>query len=355
MKAAILVSQRNPLVIDEVGLPDDLHVGQVLVKVHFSGICGSQLGEIDGAKGEDKYLPHLLGHEASGEVIAIGPGVTHVKPGDTVVMHWRKGLGIEANPPVYQWQGKNLNAGYITTFNEYGIVSENRLTPIPTDSDLQVAALFGCAVTTGFGVIVNNAKLKIGESTVVFGAGGVGLNIIQAASLVSAYPIIAVDRFDSRLHLAQSAGATHLINTHNEDAGKTIEKIVGSQGVDCFIDNTGNPEIIKLGYHVTKAQGRVILVGVPSKGNDISIYSLPLHFGKEITGSHGGEAVPHLDIPRYHALHQAGRIRLKEFITDTIWIARDQSGHSIDARWNDKRALPDRHVRRNHVGRASLR
>lgn len=318
MKAAILVSQRNPLVIDEVELPENLEVGQVLVKVHFSGICGSQLGEIDGVKGEDKYLPHLLGHEASGEVVAIGPGVTHVKPGDTVVMHWRKGIGIEAKPAVYQWRGKKLNAGCITTFNEYAIVSENRLTPIPKDADLQVAALFGCAVTTGFGVIVNNAKLKIGESVVVFGSGGVGLNIIQAASLVSAYPIIAVDRFDSRLELAQSAGATHLINALSEDAGKAIEKIAGPQGVDCFIDNTGKPEIIRQGYHLTKPQGRVILVGVPPKDNDISIYSLPLHFGKEITGSHGGEALPHLDIPRYLALHQAGRIRLKEFITDTF-------------------------------------
>lgn len=106
MKAAILVNQRAPLVIDEIGLPGSLDVGQVLVKVHFSGICGSQLGEIDGVKGEDKFLPHLLGHEASGEVVETGPGVEHVKPNDTVVMHWRKGLGIEAKPPAYQWRGK---------------------------------------------------------------------------------------------------------------------------------------------------------------------------------------------------------------------------------------------------------
>ena len=306
MKAAILVNQRTPLVIDEITLPESLDVGQVLVKIHYSGICGSQLGEIDGVKGEDKYLPHLLGHEASGEVVQIGPGVSHVKLGNTVVLHWRKGLGIEARPPVYRWKGKSLNAGCITTFNEYAVVSENRLTPIPGDSDLQVAALFGCAVTTGFGVIVNNAKLKIGESIVVFGAGGVGLNIIQAAALVSAYPIIAVDRFEGRLKLAELAGATHLINTREQDAAKSINEIVGSAGLDCFVDNTGNPEIIKMGYQITKSQGRVILVGVPSKGNDISIYSLPLHFGKGLIGSHGGETEPHLDIPRYHTLFCAG-------------------------------------------------
>lgn len=318
MKAAILVNQRTPLLIDEISLPESLCVGQVLVKIHFSGICGSQLGEIDGVKGEDKYLPHLLGHEASGEVIEVGPGVSHVKPGDTVVLHWRKSLGIEAKPPTYRWRGENLNAGCITTFNEYAIVAENRLTPIPKDADLQVAALFGCAVTTGFGVIVNNAKLKIGESAVVFGAGGVGLNIIQAAALVSAYPIIAVDRFDARLELAKVAGATHLINTMQQDASCIINEITESRGVDCFVDNTGNPEIIKLGYQVTKPQGRVILVGVPPKGNDISIHSLPLHFGKGLSGSHGGEAEPHFDIPRYHALFRAGRIKLKEFVTNTF-------------------------------------
>lgn len=314
MQAAILVNQREKLLIDQVELPESLDVGQVLVKVHYSGICGSQLGEIDGVKGEDKYLPHLLGHEASGEVMKTGPGVSHVKPGDTVVLHWRKGLGIEAKPPTYQWRGKKLNAGCITTFNEYAIVSENRLTPIPHDSDLQVAALFGCAVTTGFGVIVNNAKLKIGESIVIFGAGGVGLNMVQAASLVSAYPIIAVDRFDSRLNLAKLAGATHLINTERQEAMSLINEI--TEGVDCFIDNTGNPEIIKLGYQVTKPQGRVVLVGVPPKDKQVSLYSLPLHFGKEISGSHGGETEPHLDIPRYHGLYRAGRLKLKEFITN---------------------------------------
>ena len=111
MQAAILVEQRKPLVIDEVQLPQTLEVGQVLVKVHYSGICGSQLGEIDGAKGEDKFLPHLLGHEASGTVEAIGQGVKHVKSGDTVVMHWRKGLGIEGAPPKYLCRGQKLNAG----------------------------------------------------------------------------------------------------------------------------------------------------------------------------------------------------------------------------------------------------
>lgn len=328
MKAAILVEQRKPLVIDEIELPGTLDIGQVLVKIHYSGICGSQLGEIDGAKGPDAYLPHLLGHEASGKVIAIGPGVKHVKLDDLVVLHWRKGLGIEGAPPVYRWNGKKLNAGWIATFNDYAIVSENRVTAIPEDSDLEVAALFGCAVTTGFGVVENNAQIRIGESVVVFGAGGVGLNIVQAASLVSAFPIIAVDLYEGRLALAKEMGATHLINASKVDAEKVIQDIIQKQGLDCFIDNTGNPKMIELGYRITKPQGRVILVGVPRKGNDTTIYSLPLHFGKRISGSHGGEAVPNTDIPRYMNLYRSGGIRLKEIISRVYSL--DDINHAIE-------------------------
>ena len=334
MKAAVLVEQGKPLVIDEVHLPQTLAIGQVLVKVHFSGICGSQLGEIDGAKGEDKFLPHLLGHEASGTVEAIGAGVRHVTPGDAVVMHWRKGLGIEGPPPNYQWRGKKLNAGWIATFNEYAIVAENRVTAIPQGSNMEVAALFGCAVTTGFGVIENNAQVRIGQSVVVFGAGGVGLNIVQAANLVGAYPVIAVDLFDNRLALAKELGATHLINSKTQDAKAWIEKIIGTNNLDHFIDNTGQPVIIEMGYQMIKPQGRVTLVGVPRNGSNINIYSLPLHFGKSIVGSQGGESVPHEDIPRYHNLFNVGRIKLSELITETvpldgINVAIDQmrSGH----------------------------
>lgn len=328
MKAAILVDQRKPLVIDEIELPSTLDIGQVLVKIHYSGICGSQLGEIDGAKGPDAYLPHLLGHEASGTVIAIGPGVKHVKPDDLVVLHWRKSLGIEGAPPLYRWKGKKLNAGWIATFNEYAIVAENRVTAIPKDSDQEVAALFGCAVTTGFGVVENNAQVRIGESVVVFGAGGVGLNIVQAASLVSAYPIIAVDLYEGRLVLAKEMGATHLINASKVDAEKIIQDIIQKQGLDCFIDNTGNPKMIELGYRITKPQGRVILVGVPPKGNDTTIYSLPLHFGKRISGSHGGEAIPNIDIPRYMNLYRSGGMRLKEIISHIYSL--DEINHAIE-------------------------
>lgn len=318
IQAAILIEQNKPLVVANIKLPKELQAGQVLVKVHASGICGSQLGEIDGAKGPDKFLPHLLGHEGTATVIETGPGVRHVAAGDLVVMHWRKGLGIESVGPKYDWDGKVVNAGWVTTFNNYAIASENRLTVIPKDSDPAIAALFGCAVTTGFGVVVNNAKIKIGEAVVVFGAGGIGLNIIQAANLSSAYPIIAVDLFDGRLDLAKEMGATHIINAKNSNALDEIKKILGQQKLDVFIDNTGKPVIIKMGYELTHKEGRVILVGVPKTGDETPIYTLPLHFGKIITGSQGGETVPEADIPRYHSLYLKGQIHLDKLITKRI-------------------------------------
>jgi S-(hydroxymethyl)glutathione dehydrogenase/alcohol dehydrogenase len=316
MRAAILVEQNQPLVVEEIKLPKSLNVGQVLVKVHYSGICGSQLGEIAGVKGPDPYLPHLLGHEGSGTVLAVGAGVKNVKPRDNVVLHWRKGFGIESEPPCYHWNNHMLNAGWVTTFNEYAIVSENRCTPVPTEKDLKVLALFGCAVTTGFGVVENNAVVRIGETVVVFGAGGIGLNVVQAASLVSAYPIIAVDLHDNRLELAAEMGASHLINNGKNDAFQKIVDIVGPCGVDCFIDNTGLPLIIEKGYRITKPQGRVTLVGVPSIANNISIHTLPLHFGKSISGSHGGDGIVFSDITRYYKLYKNGGIKLSKLITN---------------------------------------
>jgi len=334
-EAAILVAQKEPLYIEKVKLDDDLCVGQVLVEVYVSGICGSQIGEIDGVKGPDKFLPHLMGHEGCGRVKKIGPGVTTVKEGEKVVLHWRKGSGINSTVPHYKWNNKKLNAGWVSTFNKFAVVSENRLTKIPEYVPNDVAALFGCAVTTGFGVIENNAKLRFGESVAVLGAGGVGLNIIQAASLASAYPIIAVDLYDNRLEFAKKFGATHIINSRKKDFSYEIKSITDSN-LDVFIDNTGLTEIIEAGYNLINNQGRLILVGVPKLNNNINIFSLPLHFGKKIIGSFGGECNPQNDIERYIKLMISGKFALEELITEryklkdiNIAIARIKSGKSV--------------------------
>lgn len=307
--AAILVQQRQPLVLEEIEIPPP-GFGQVLVKLLCSGICGSQIGEIDGVKGPDRYLPHLLGHEGTGIVLECGEAVSTVKPGDQVVLHWRKGAGRESATPKYRSKLGEIHAGWVTTFNEYAVVSENRVTAIPNDFDPEIAALLGCAVTTGFGVINNNAKLKIGQSIAVFGAGGIGLSIVQGAALVSANPIIAVDIHDNRLLLAKRVGATHTINSTRSDPEREIRAIVGSDGLDVAVDNTGNVKAIEMAYRLTGARGRTVLVGVPPRDSSVAIHTLPLHFEKVLTGSHGGESQPDVDIPNYVRLSNAGKVNL---------------------------------------------
>lgn len=313
--AAVLVQQKQPLQVVEIELPKVLAVGQVVVEFAFSGICGSQIGEIDGVKGRDKWLPHLLGHEGSGTVLAVGPGVTHVKPGDLVVAHWRPSQGIEAVTAKYSWRGSTVNAGWVTTFNRHAVVSENRLTVIPAGSDLKAAALYGCAITTGFGTVDNVAKVRLGETVVVFGAGGIGLNILQAAHLAGARNIVAVDRFDHRLEFAMRCGATHAINGSRGDAWDELRKVFGPMGVDIFIDNTGSPDVIARGYELVNRTGRVILVGVPHEGSTTSLHTIALHFGKTVRGTTGGECMPHLDIPRYMALAAAREIDFTKLVT----------------------------------------
>jgi len=313
--AAVLVELGKPLVLEEIEIPK-LAYGQVLVKVQCSGICGSQIGEINGAKGTDKYLPHLLGHEGTGLVLECGEGVNTVNKDDKVVLHWRQGDGIQSPSPTYHSKSLGtVNAGWVTTFNQYAVVSENRITTIPADFDSEIAALMGCAVTTGLGVINNNAKLKIGESIVIWGSGGVGLSIVQGAALVSAYPIIAIDLHDHKLQLAKEMGATHIINSNKTNPIDEILNIVGVNGADVVIDNTGDVAIIHSAYGVTSPMGKTILVGVPRIGEEAKLYTLPLHFEKQITGSHGGEAKPAIDIPNYIKLYENGRLQLDELIT----------------------------------------
>ena len=317
-KAAILVELEGPLQIVELVHSGCLQPGQVLVKVMVSGICGSQLGEIDGIKGPDNYLPHMLGHEGSGYVIDVGPGVKKVKAKDKVVMHWRKSSGMDSAGPTFEWGDKIVNAGPITTFSEYTIVSENRLTLLPSHIGFDVGSLFGCAITTGFGAVINNAELSIGNSLVVYGAGGVGLNMVQAASLVSAYPIIAVDIHKNRLDLASDMGATHSINAFelgDEEIITRISNVLNGQPLDAFIDNTGIPKIIQLGYSLVSDTGRVVLVGVPRIGQIISIFSLPMHFGKKLVGCHGGDAQPEIDIPKYARLDESRDIGFDRLIS----------------------------------------
>jgi len=319
--AAILVESNAPLVLDEIEFPP-LGVGQVLVRIYRSGVCGAQLNEIAAVKGPDKFLPHLLGHEGGGIVEDIGPGVTHVQPGDRVVLHWRKGAGIHASPASYSWHGRKVNSGWVTTFSRHSIVSENRVTKIGATVDFEVAALMGCAVTTALGLINNDARLKIGESVAVLGCGGVGMSIVQAAALAGGNPVIAIDKVQSKLHAAKEFGATHSINTTDVDLHTAIREIIGANGVDVFVETTGSVRLIETAYKLTGNKGRTVMVGVPRHDHDITIHTLPLHFGKVLTGCEGGQTDPAVDIPRYVRLVDSGKLRVKELITDRMPLER---------------------------------
>lgn len=320
MKAAVLEKIDAPLAIRDVELTE-LKVGQVLVKILVSGLCGAQLHEIRGHKGNAKFLPHLMGHEGCGIVEEVGPGVTTVKVGDKVVMHWRPGTGIEAPFPSYVLDGKSMSSGKVTTLSEYSIVSENRLTTVPQDTPEDLCAILGCALTTAMGIIDNEVDLKFGESVAVVGCGGVGLNLIQAAALKSACPIYAIDNNVTKRDLCFTAGASLFTNS----VANLDEK------VDVIIDTTGIPEVISECVSKLSGKGRMILVGQPAPGRGVEVMNAVNLFsgmGQTIKATQGGKTNPTEDIPRYVRMHQEGILDVKQFVTHRFKL--DQVNEAFD-------------------------
>lgn len=314
MKAAILTKLNSPLEIADVELTSP-KVGQVVVKNIVSGLCGSQLLEIKGEKNNAKFLPHLMGHEGCGVVQHVGEGVTKVKQGDKVVMHWMKSNGIESDFPSYMYNGKIIKSGKVTTLSQYSIVSENRLTVVPPDTNPEVCALLGCSLTTALGVINNDAEVKFGETVVVLGCGGVGLNLIRGAKMAGAYPIIGVDASDEKELISKKMGCSHFINIKNTSLSHYLAK----NGADVIIDTTGNVNVMKNAIPLLSDFGRFIMVGHPSKENDtLELVSSNHMFGgngKTIKASQGGQTNPQVDIPRYVKLFSAGLLDIEDLIT----------------------------------------
>ena len=318
--AAILVESGSPLIIDEITLPSELGAGQVLVEVITSGICGAQINEIDAVKGPDKFLPHLLGHEGFARVLEIGPGVTTVLPDDFVIMHWRPGSGIQAKPALYEWQGKRLNAGWVTTFNNHGVVSENRVTKIlPGVHKKNLLPLLGCALTTALGVLENDAKVNFRDSILVFGSGGVGLALIKVAKIFGVNSVVMVDISDEKLKYATDLGASKTVKfTNKEETLNNLRTIYGKVLPSVAIDTTGNTDAIELCYEVSSNLGRVILVGVPKADSRAKIYTLPLHFDKILKGSQGGDSKPEIDIPILLDLMSRGDLNFDNYPTQAF-------------------------------------
>ncbi len=326
-KAAVLTELNKPLAVADVETTP-LQVGQVLVKILASGVCGSQLQEIAGLKGNAKFLPHLLGHEGCGIVQEVGPGITTLKVGDKVVMHWRKGQGIEAPFPKYVYNGKEMSSGKVTTLSEYSIVSENRLTAVPPDTSEELCALLGCAITTALGTISHEAGLKFGDSVMVLGCGGVGLNLIQGAKLVNAVPIIAVDNSDEKRDLSLAVGATKYVNNKKTD----LDKEVAKNSIDVIIDTTGNVDVISGSIRFLSEKGLLLLVGQPRPEETLNIANASKLFdgsGKTIKATQGGMTDPTTDIPKYVKLHNAGLLKINDIITHRFSLGEINSAFTL--------------------------
>jgi len=319
MKAAILTRIGGPLEVTEVGL-GPLGFGQVLVRVLASGICGAQLQEIAGHKGNAGFLPHLLGHEGCGIVEGIGAGVSRVRTGDKVVMHWRKAAGIESHFPTYIFGDREIRSGKVTTFSEYSIVSENRLTPVPIDTPVELCALLGCGLSTALCTVEREAEVKFGESVLVVGAGGLGMNLIRAASLANAFPIMAMDIHQAKYYPAMDMGAHAFICVGKESPRAYLDGFK-LKGFDVIIDTAGAGGSMEETLQLLAPTGRFIMVGQPEPGRSVEIRDAKHLFegeGKTIKATQGGGFQPEVDIPRYVRLHHAGLLSLQTIISDRI-------------------------------------
>lgn len=313
-QAAILRELGKPLIIERIEIPPLLR-GQVLVKIFYSGVCRSQLMEASGGRGPDAWLPHLLGHEGSGVVLDVGLDVTKVKAGDDVILGWVKGDGIDAPGAKYLCNNQIINSGRVTTFSNYTIVSESRLVKKPIGLPFDVATLFGCALPTGAGMVLNELNPLPSDTVAVLGLGGIGLSALMALKALGVQKIIAIDVSDEKLELAKSLGATHIINSRSEECESALKKIV-DQGVDICIESAGTVSTIELGFKlIRKGGGQLLFASHPPEGDNISLAPHDLISGKKISGSWGGGTKPDVDIPRMYQIFSSANISMEILLT----------------------------------------
>jgi len=327
MKAAVLTHINQPLTLSEVEL-GNLTSGHVLVKILVSGICGAQLQEISGNKGNAAFVPHLLGHEACGIVEDIAPDVTTVKKGDKVVMHWRKGDGIEADFPVYILDGKAMPSGKVTTFSEYSIVSENRVTAVPLETPNDFCALLGCGLSTALGTIIHEARVMPGQSVMVVGFGGLGASLVKAAQIAKAGTIIVVDVHENKREQVAVMGVEHFVDASNTNISKYLQEI-GLKGVDVIIETSGNVKSIENTLPLLAGSGTYVLVGQPVPGESVELRNANHLFGgegKTIKATQGGKFSPATDIPTYIQMYNDGLLDIEHLITHRISLENINDG-----------------------------
>lgn len=339
MKAAVLYQPNTPLEVQDVKL-EKPHAGEVLVQNLASGVCRSDWHVVTGDTTHP--LPVVLGHEGAGIIREVGEGVTSLEAGDHVVLSWAPNCGtcyycLHGQPQLCQtlvaplWNGTLMDGtsrlsrqgdtvyhlSGLATFAEQSVVPERTCIPIRKDVPFQAASLVGCAVTTGVGAVVNTARLSPGDSVVVFGCGGVGLNILQGADLAGAGMIIAVDKAPAKMELAENFGATHTILA-DEDPVPKIRELTEGRGADYAFEAVGIPELQEKALEAVRPGGALIIAGIAPMGSSTNFPGAILaRQEKKVMGSYYGSSYPHRDFPRLLDLYAAGKLKLDELITQT--------------------------------------
>lgn len=357
MKAAVLrrfdapqpFAESKPISIEEVTL-DPPGPNEVLVKIAGAGLCHSDLSVMNGARPRPE--PLVIGHEGSGEIVEVGSAVNDVKPGDHMVFQFSPSCGrcrrcMEGRPQVCEVGAKAKAAGDlmgggrrltdadgnriahhtgVSCFAEYAVADRGSVVVIDKDLPLDEAALFGCAVMTGVGAVINTARILPGDSVAVIGLGGVGLNGILGAKLAGAETIIAVDIADDKLGLARQLGATHTVNASDADHVEQVRDLTNG-GVDYAIDLAGVIPAMKTAYAITRYGGSVVTAGLsPSTAEFSFIQSNLVSEEKSIRGSYMGSCVPVRDIPRFISLYKQGRLPVDKLISRKVTLEEVNEG-----------------------------
>lgn len=332
MKAAVCRAFGALLTVEDITLAPP-GPGEIKVKVAVCAICHSDIHYIEGAWGG--ALPAVYGHEAAGVVQEVGAGVAHLAPGDHVVVTLIRSCGrclscaegapvfcettfpLDARSPLTADDGAAITHGLRTgAFAEYVVVDQSQAVAIPKDVDLASASVIACAVITGIGAVTNTAGVRPGESVVVIGTGGVGLNAIQGALLAGASPIIAVDLSESKLAAARGFGATHTIDSRNEDVAARVRKYTGGRRADWVFVTVGAKVAVEQALGLMRRNGGVVIVGMPASGVTATFDPGCIAAdGQRILGSKMGSSRIQIDVPRIVDLYRQGRVKLDELVT----------------------------------------
>jgi alcohol dehydrogenase len=350
MGASTPFAQSKPLSIEPVDL-EGPGTGEVLVKIGAAGLCHSDLSVINGDR--PRPMPMALGHEAAGVVEDVGSGVEDLKRGDHVVMVFVPSCGhclpcSEGRPALCEPGAASNGAGTLlsgarrltrngtpvnhhmgcSAFAEFATVSRRSLVKIDPDLPLNEAALFGCAVLTGVGAVLNTAKVTPGSSVAVIGLGGVGLASLLGASLAGAREIVAIDLADDKLELARTLGATHTVNARDANAAEQVRELTKG-GVEFAFEMAGSVRAMELAYKITRRGGTTVTAGLPPPTHTISIPQVNLVAEERtVKGSYIGTCVPVRDVPRYVSLYRQGRLPVDRLMTGTLPL--DQINHGFD-------------------------